>query len=308
MKPFILIVGPTASGKSALGLKLAQHFHGAVMNCDSIQVYQRLNIGAAKPSLEERALVPHFLFDVLAPGEILTAGDFRKMALEVLEQELPHRPVFGVGGSGFYIQALEKGMFDVPKPRPESEKKVRQLLASTGLASLYENLRIKDPEYAERLSPNDSYRISRALIIMEDSGQTVTELRKQFKPKPFPFSLLKLGLAPDRDFLLPRVEARTTEMLKMGLLQEIQGLIDDGFEAWPPLESVGYKEGLACLKGKVAREDLGRLISEKTMQLSKKQRTWFKRESDTQWLDVENPFPQACELVENFLAGDGFHA
>jgi tRNA dimethylallyltransferase len=286
VNPFVLIVGPTASGKSALGLELAEHFGGAILNCDSLQTYKRLDIGTAKPTAAEQKRVPHFLFDILGPGEVLTAGDYRKAA------------VFGVGGSGFYIQALEKGMFDVPKPKPEAEEKIRGLAPE----NRYELLRSLDPEYAEDLNPNDSYRITRALIVIEDSGRKVSELKKEFKPKPFPFPLLKLGLAPGREFLLPRVRARTAEMLKAGLLREIESLMAEGYGDWPALQSVGYREGLLFLKGEIAESQLAPLITEKTMQLSKKQRTWFKRDPEIQWLDPEKPFPQARELTENFLA------
>jgi tRNA dimethylallyltransferase len=303
VNPFVLIVGPTASGKSALGLKLAEHFSAAILNCDSLQAYKRLDIGTAKPSLADRALVPHFLFDVLGPGEVLTAGDYREMAMEVLTRELPQRPVFGVGGSGFYIQALEKGMFDVPKPGAAAEKRIRLQLDKEGLPRMFEILSVQDPEYAQAINPNDAYRITRALIIIEDSGRKVSDLKKEFKPQRFPFPLLKLGLAPNREFLLPRVVKRTEEMLAAGLVSEVERLVDEGFGAWPALQSVGYRECQLFLNGAIVESQLAPLITEKTIQLSKKQRTWFNRDPDIRWLNVENSFPQARDLTENFLAG-----
>ena len=303
MKPFVLVVGPTASGKSALGLKLAGQFKGSVLNCDSLQTYRRLDIGTAKPTPRERATCPHYLFDILGPGEVLTAGDYREMALGVLERELPLAPVFGVGGSGFYIQALEKGMFDVPKPSPESEVKIRERLHERGLPYMYEELRRLDPEYADVLNPQDAYRITRALIIIEDSGRKVTDLRDSFSPTPFPYPLLKLGLAPAREFLEPRVNTRTRQMLDDGLLQEARQLLDEGFGDWPALQSVGYRECLQYLAGEIPESRLESRINEKTLQLSKKQRTWFKRDTGIHWLDATDPYPRARELVENFLAG-----
>lgn len=301
MKPFVLVVGPTASGKSALGLKLAQHFGGAILNCDSLQTYRRLDIGTAKPPLNERALVPHHLFDILNPGEVLTAGDFRRMALEVLARELPLRPVFGVGGSGFYIQALEKGMFDVPKPRPESEKRVRDLLEEKGLAHAYSELQRLDPESAETLNPNDSYRITRALIIIHDTGDKLSDVRNTFAAQPFPYPLLKLGLAPSREELLPRVRARTRQMLEDGFVEEVRQLVNEGWGEWPPMLSVGYRECQQFLRGEIASEKLPDLVVEKTMQLAKKQRTWFKRDPEIHWLTGADPFSEARELTENFL-------
>lgn len=299
--PFVLIVGPTASGKSALGATLAAKYNGAILNCDSLQFYKRLDVGTAKPSPQDRAAVPHLLFDIAGPGEVLTAGDFRRLALAELDRELPHRPVFGVGGSGFYIQALEKGVYDLPKPRVEIEAAVRLRLQEEGLAALYNELKIRDPEYGNRLNPHDAYRITRALIIIEDSGKTVTEVRRAFQPQPFPFPLLKLGLDPGRSDLRARIESRTAKMLSAGLVDEARELLAEGWEDWPPLKSVGYKECLLFLGGEIGLSQLPGLISEKTMQLSKRQRTWFKRDDEIHWLPSHDPLSDALQLVGNFM-------
>ena len=298
MNPFVLIVGPTGSGKSALAMDLAQRTKGSILNCDSLQTYQRLDIGTAKPSLKDRARVPHFLFDILAPGEVLTAGDFRKVALEVLKDELPTRKVFGVGGSGFYIQALEKGMFDVPKPKPEVDAAVREEAEKLGMPAMYAELEKLDADYAARVSPNDAYRILRALIIIRDSGKKVSELQREFKPSPFPYPIIKLGLLPSREELRPRIERRTDEMLSAGLVAEVKALLDEGFGDWPALMSVGYKECSAFLRGEISEPKLRSLISEKTMQLAKKQRTWFKRDLTIHWLPFKNPEAKALEILE----------
>lgn len=294
----VLIVGPTASGKSALALALAERFGGSILNCDSLQFYQRLDIGTAKPPPEERARVPHFLFDFVPPGEVLTAGDFRRLALDVVAQSTS--PVFAVGGSGFYIQAFEKGMYDVPKPKPEIEQSVRERLANDGLAALYVELVKRDPEYGDRINPNDAYRITRALVLMDDSGKTVTEVRRSFAQTPFPYPLLKLGISVAREELLPRVRTRVQDMLRNGFLEEVKGLLSDGFGSWPPLLSVGYKECVQFLKGELD-SDLESLIVEKTMQLAKKQRTWFNRDKEITWLSLDQTLEEGEARVAAFL-------
>lgn len=298
MNPFVLIVGPTASGKSSLGLRLAEHFGGAILNCDSVQTYQRLDIGTAKPSATDFARVEHFLFDIVKPGDVLTAGDYRRAAMEVLDRELPSRKIFGVGGSGFYIQALEKGMFDVPKPSLESERAVRGRLEEQGAAAMYAELKVKDPEYASAVNPNDIYRITRALIIIEDSGKSVTQVRREFAATSFPYPLIKLGLNLTREELEPRVRARTKTMLEDGLLEEVRGLVGEGLGSWPAMQSVGYKECLDVLNGELPEAKLFDQIVEKTLQLSKKQRTWFKRDTEIHWLSSgEDAFSEAVAAI-----------
>lgn len=299
--PFVLIVGVTGSGKSALGLKLAQKLNGAILNCDSLQVYQRLDIGTAKPSVTERQLVPHFLFDLLPAGQVLTAGDFRREALAVLERELPQRAVFGVGGSGFYIQALEKGMFDSGKADPEVESKVRQDLTDHGAQKLFAELVQLDPEYAETISPNDVYRLTRAMVVIRGTGKKLSQLRREFTGEKFPYPMLKLGIDIPREELLLAVTKRTQAMLQAGFLAEVRGLIEAGFASWPALQSVGYKECQMCLNGDLREDQLAARIVEKTMQLAKKQKTWFKRDAAIHWLKPESAAARAEELFARCL-------
>jgi tRNA dimethylallyltransferase len=302
MHPVIFVVGPTATGKSRVGLELAQHFSGAILNCDSLQVYQRLDIGTAKPSREEQKLVPHYLFDVLQAGDVLTAGDFRKLALAEMTRAKENM-IFAVGGSGFYIQALEKGMFEVEKADPEVDRRVRERLAQEGLEVLYEELKTVDPETAEELSPNDAYRIVRALVVYQGSGRKMSHLRASFKPQPFPYPYLKIGLNFEREELLPRVRGRVQDMLKAGFLEEVRALLKDGLGLWPALHSVGYKECVDVLEGRLAEASLEHQIVEKTMQLAKKQRTWFKRDPNIHWLSGQNPSQEAIQCVTQFVAG-----
>lgn len=301
MNPLVLIVGPSGSGKSALGLALAKKHGAAILNCDSLQTYRRLDIGTAKPTRAEQKQVPHFLFDILNPGEVLTAGDYRRAALAVLARELPTRIVFGVGGSGFYIQALEKGMFAVPKADPETDRAVREDAERKGMAAMYGELERLDADYADRISPNDGYRILRALIIIRESGKKVSELQREFKGEPLPYPLLKFGLAPSREELLPRVQARTRAMLEAGLLEEVKTLLDEGHGEWPALMSVGYKECVAVLQGRLPETRLEATINEKTIQLAKKQRTWFKRDKEIHWLPLDNAEASAESILAAFL-------
>lgn len=293
LHPLIFVVGPTAVGKSKWALRVAPKVHGAIINCDSVQMYQGLDIGAAKPTLEERAICPHFLFDAIPTGGSLTAGDFRRLALDVLEEQTRSRPVFGVGGSGFYIQALEKGMFEVGKIDPEIESAVRRDLRDKGVEFLYEELQATDPETAEGINPNDHYRIHRAIAVIRGTQRRLSDLKREFKPQALPFPVLKIGFRMDRQVLRERVTARTRGMLESGLMDEVRGLWEQGHRFWPPLQSVGYRECVLCLRGLLAPQELEKTIIEKTMQLAKRQQTWFQRDRQIQWFDAESGFSAA---------------
>jgi tRNA dimethylallyltransferase len=300
--PVVLIVGPTGVGKSDFALTAAENLNAAILNCDSLQAYKRLDIGTAKPSLTDRRRVPHFLFDFIEPGGHLTAGDYRREALEILAKEIPEHPVLAVGGSGFYIQALEKGMFDVSKPDPLIEQKVREDLQSQGLGELWKELVSRDSEYAEEINPNDSYRIVRGLVVMREKGIRVSDLRKQFKPLPFPHPLIKMGFECDREKLKVRIEHRSEKMLASGLLNEVTTLVNEGFRDWPPLMSVGYKECLDVIEHRMPEALLKQTIVEKTMQLAKKQMTWFRRDKAITWFQTNDDLTAPMNWLKGRLS------
>jgi tRNA dimethylallyltransferase len=284
--PLIFVVGPTAVGKSHFALQIAEEIQAAILNCDSVQLYQGLDIGTAKPTLEERSRVKHVMFDVLFPGGVLTAGDYRRHALPVLETELKSHPVLAVGGSGFYIQALEKGMFVIEKIEPKREAEILKRLKQVPLKDLYKELQEVDPETAEELNPNDTYRIQRAITVFHGHGKKLSELKKNFKPQLLPYSSRKLGFRMDRGLLRARVKKRTEAMLKNGFLDEVKKLLTLGLGEWPLLQSVGYKQVMDHLQGKLSETKLADEITLRTMQLAKRQMTWFNRDTSIKWFDA----------------------
>lgn len=302
----VFVQGPTASGKSARALRWAQKFGGVIVNCDSIQCYKALDIGSAKPSVAEREVVPHFLFDYVPVGEELTAGVYARDFFRQLEQ-LQSPVAFVVGGTGFYFQAIEKGMYEIGAADPEVIRRVEQDLKEKGAEFLKAELTAKDPLSAEKISLNDHYRLARAVEILRTHGKSVTAIREEFEAqqKPFPYPLLKLGIKASREDLLPSVLKRTQEMLKQGLLSEVKALLDQGLQAWAPLSSVGYKEACDYLTGKSTAQNLSELealICTSTLQLAKKQRTWFQRDSNIFWLLMGASEQAGDQQISEFLS------
>lgn len=314
MTHLLFVVGPTACGKSELAVCISEKLRDAggiqpeLINCDSVQFFAGVEIGAAKPEPELLARAPHHLLGHVGLGDAYTAGDFCREALSLIE----HREKEGctrflpVGGSGFYVQALEKGMFEVPEIRAGVREELEEKLRREGLGSLYEELSSRDPEAASQIKPQDSYRLLRALEILrsEPTGATLTEIKHRFEVKrpPRPFRVSKIGVFRPRDVLREKVTLRTQSMLERGLIDEVRGLRAQGLGAWAPLQSVGYKEVQEHLDGRLPFSELEATIVTKTMQLAKRQMTWFKRDPSILWFDSEQgwekPLQSAMHLFE----------
>lgn len=296
----VFIVGPTAVGKSELALSAAEKKNAAIVNADSVQVYQRLDIGTAKPSPSEQARVPHFLFDFVPPGKRCTAGEYRQAALEVLNEQAFTQPLFFVGGSGFYLRALEKGMYEVKDVPGEVIVKWRQRAQVEGTAALYKELQAKDPAYAAQLSANDQYRILRALSLMDVQPLTMTQLKEQFSRQDAGLSPnAKVGLWMPREELRLRVAARVEKMVHAGLAEEVEQLLREGLEDWPALQSVGYKETIRYLKGAYDAEEWREEIIKNTMRLAKKQMTWFRRDTEIRWFKMPEESASALAFLDS---------
>lgn len=300
----IFVVGATATGKSEWALKLAQEFDGVIVNCDSVQVYKKLDIGSAKPSKQEQALVPHYLLDYVSAPEEMTAGNYSRDFYEALKNIPEEKPVFVVGGTGFYFMAIEKGMYPVLPVPPEIQQQVEEeLQTEEGTVRLHAEMMAADPEYGAKIHLSDRYRIGRAIELIRSQGKSVTEIQREFEAQrtPFPYPLLKIGPHWEREVLRERIRVRVQRMLQAGLLAEVQGLLDEGLAAWAPMSSVGYKETLDFLKGTLNEEQLFEEIVKNTHQLAKRQRTWFQRDGEIQWFDGSSGFAEARAVVEKFL-------
>lgn len=303
-RPVIFVVGTTASGKSDWALRWAQEFGGVIVNCDSVQVYEKLNIGAAKPTLAEQSLVPHYLLGYVSPPQEMTAGVYARDFFSCLEKLPVNVPIFVVGGTGFYFMAIEKGMYPVVPVAEEIQKSVAaELSEQGGVEKLYQELQAVDPEYAAKIHLADHYRIGRAIELIRSQGKSVTQIQSDFAAaqRKFPYPLLKIGPTWHREVLRERIEIRTQKMLQDGLVAEVQGLLDEGLEAWAPLSSVGYKETMAYLRGEISQDQLMSEIATNTRQLAKRQRTWFQRDKEIHWFAGDQGFAEARTLVEKFL-------
>jgi len=298
------VVGATATGKSQWALNMAEKHRGVIFNCDSVQIYKHLNVGSAKPSSGDFARVPHHLFDLISAPDSITAGDYRRLFEEEIKKIPMAQPIFLVGGTGFYFQAIEKGLYPVLKASPELRKQIEDEMAQPeGAWTLYQELRTKDPEAAKKISRNDHYRLARALEIIRSEGQTLTEIKKKFaaEPNAREFSCLKVGLTCEKEVLWKRIESRATQMVRGGLREEVQKLLDQGLGGWGPLSSVGYLQTQEALREEKSDPWLVEAISIGTRQLAKRQKTWFKRDPEIFWVSDASTCEASEKNLEEFL-------
>ncbi len=282
----VFVVGATASGKSAWALEQAQKHNGSIINIDSIQFYEGLEVGAAAPTKAEQKLVPHHLYSYVKAPHEMTAGEYLKDFYALVETQIQF-PLFIVGGTGFYIQALEKGMFDIEPVPQEVREALEDELAEQGAEKLHAELLQKDP--ATKIHVNDHYRLVRALEIIRHTGKTPSELNssQSANKNEFAFPYIKVGFDFEKSEFEKRIQKRTESLIQNGIIEETQKFLNEGFENWAPLHSVGFKETLQFLKqnkrDNTAKKWLTDSINQSTLKLVKKQKTWFKRDGTILW-------------------------
>ncbi len=283
--PLLAIVGPTASGKSALGVHLAERLGGEVVACDSTQLYRGFDIGTAKPSLSERRGIPHHLIDVLEPTDAATAGGYRQLALQTLE-DLRRRerlPVFTVG-TGLYLRALLEGLADIPQRSEELRERLRASIEEHPPGYLHRVLKRLDPDAAQKIAPADEQKLIRAIEVCILARKPISEVHRAGRIPLEGWRALKIGLIPAREELNERIRARTDAMLEQGWMREVQTLLESGLaQDSKPFDFIGYRELRAVLRGEITLEEARAAIQQATRRYAKRQVTWFRKEPGVHW-------------------------
>jgi tRNA dimethylallyltransferase len=297
----VVILGPTASGKTALSLALAQKFNGEIVNCDSLAMVREFDIGTAKPSAAERELVPHHLLNMVEPTQAMTAGEYARLAREALKEInlRGHLPII-VGGTGLYLRALLEGLFPGPQRSEEVRQRLRDSAAKwgtdrgtdNGADHLHRMLRRLDPAAAEKVHGNDTPKLIRAIEVCLFSRQKMSELWRLGRDPLSGFRILRLGLDCDRAALYTRINQRAERMFDTGLVEETHHLLQKYGAAARPLASLGYKQAAQFLRGEITREQAIQAAQQAHRNYAKRQMTWFRREPAVQWLKGFGDDPQ----------------
>lgn len=302
-------MGPTASGKTALSVQLAQSLNGEIISVDSALVFKGMDIGTAKPTLDERGGIPHHLIDILDPSESFSTGQFRKQALDLMD-DITRRgkiPIL-VGGTMLYFNVLNSGLAVLPEADPEIRAKLDQDLEQLGKEALHQRLAEVDPESAARIHPNDPQRVQRALEVYEISGKPLTSFFTEAQAQDIPYQRIKLIVAPqDRSILHDIIARRFKQMLKQGFIDEVEALYQRGelTEKMPSIRAVGYRQAWSYLQGEYDLETMTERAIIATRQLAKRQFTWLRRETDAANFQTgqQNLLSNVLEEVNGKLTG-----
>jgi tRNA dimethylallyltransferase len=301
----IVILGPTASGKSALGVKLAERLGGEVLVCDSTQAYRHFDIGTAKVSPAEQRGIPHHLVDLVEPQEVFTAGEYRRRALEVLA-DLRRRDKVPIltAGTGLYLRALLEGLSDAPERSEELRDRLRKKVELHGPAYLHRLLTRMDREAAARIAPRDTQKIIRAIEIRALAKKSVGDVHRGGRTRLEGYAVIKIGLQPDRAALYAKIDARVEAMLRAGWMEEVRSLISQGVPAdAKAFQFIGYSELRSCTEAGRGAEEASEQIKQSTRQFAKRQITWFRKETEVRWLAGFGDDPDILTAVLGLLRG-----
>ena len=310
-KPMIILTGPTAVGKTDLSIQLAKAINGEIISADSMQVYRHMDIGSAKVTPEEMDGVPHHLIDVLEPEEEFNVVVFQKLAKEALTgiYERGHIPII-VGGTGFYIQAL---LYDIDFTENDGDTAIRRelekLAQTQGAGCLHQMLQEIDPESAAAIHQNNVKRVIRAIEFYRQTGKKISLHNEQEREKQSPYQFLYYVLDTDRKILYERIDRRVDLMMEHGLVDEVKHLADMGCTRdMVSMQGLGYKEILDYLSGEITLEEAVYILKRDTRHFAKRQITWFKRERDVRWLELEqfqNDRKKVLEHILDEIEGEG---
>lgn len=285
LQPLVIVVGPTASGKSALALRLAEEFSGEIVSCDSVAVYRGMEIGTAKPPAADRALVPHHLIDVANPDEAFTAGEYSRLAREAVAGITARgRLPIVAGGTGLYLRALIDGLFPAPAVAPELRARLRGMASARGAGYLHRLLRRVDAGSAHAIHPNDTPKIVRAMEVTLAARKPMSRELERGRERIKGYRILRLGLAPVRPSLYERVDTRCAAMFDGGLVEETELLVERYGRECRALGSLGYAEAGAVLRGELTRDRALQQAQQGHRNYAKRQGTWFRREPEMHWL------------------------
>ena len=304
MNNIICIAGPTASGKTALAVELAKELNGEVVSCDSMQIYKRMDIGTAKPTLEEMQGIPHHMLDVAQPWEDFSVSRYCRMASPIVDDIVARRKTAIIaGGTGLYMDSLIRGNAFAPFPATGVRETLEAQADAEGMEAMLAQLRAVDPDSAARLHLSDRKRIIRALEVYLETGETITEHNRKTQAVPPRYTPLWLGLDfTERSELYRRIDQRVGIMLEQGLVEEIRDLLSSGIpEKCTAMQAIGYKEFVDALDGRCTIEEAADQVRQSSRRYAKRQLTWFRRNKALHWLTRGPDSPEILETARQIL-------
>ncbi len=298
----IIIAGPTGVGKTAAAVESAAEFNGEIIGADSMQIYKYMDIGTAKPSKEELCGVPHHMIDVLYPDEPYDTARFSRDARNIVGKiERRNRIPFMAGGTGLYIKTAVYGIFQPDTPQHPKQANTGDIYRERNVAQLYETLKQADPAGAERIHPNDAYRIRRALTVFYETGRSIFSHHDAHNFPDTPFNTLKIALYMDRQTLYEKIDRRVDAMLEAGFEDEVKGLLDQGYShRLKSMQSIGYRHMCGYIRGEISFEEAVRTLKRDTRRYAKRQLTWFKSDPEMHWIEPGDK-DRIRSLIAEFL-------